>query len=221
MKVKLIPIIELGYNNQGIKPPTAYPYSNNQEIWFEYRNASLQKADFKDEFEPYLKGSPFYEPAKITNRNLEKIVVDNTEEFINGIYGRDQVCCFFGGFVLKVNGADKFFPQCCGDLSDLMYWEKISQGQHAAYEGHPAPVYKFSSNQVILDFTVGEYDEHFIPTPPDTKLEINLEDLNLAVTNAKITLNKLAERVIKINQKLNLGIESIDDLLIWGDGNRN
>ena len=219
MKIELIPVIELGYNNQGIETPEKYPYWENQDVWFEYRDKSLKKAGFENEFEPYLKGSPFYEPRKITDKNLEKIVSDHTEELRIGEYEREQASCLFGGYVLKINGQNKYFPQCCGDLGDIVYWEKISKKENSYYEGHPAPEYKFGLNNVIFDFSVDEYDEHFEPTPPETILEIELRELRKAVEKAKIELKELSTRVIKINEKMKLGIDRIEDLLIWENPN--
>ncbi len=219
MKIELIPVIELGYNNQGIETPEEYPYWENQDIWYEYRNESLIKAGFKDKFEPYSKGSPFYEPRKITDRNLEKIVADHTEELRKGEYEREQASCLFGGYVLKINGQDKYFPQCCGDLSDIIYWEKISKKENSYYEGHPAPDYKFGFNKVIFDFAVGEYDEHFEPIPSEKILKVELKKLRNAVKDAKAKLTELSERIIKINQEMNLGIDRIEDLLIWENPN--
>ncbi len=219
MKIELIPVIELGYNNQGIEVPEKYPYWKNQDVWHEYRNNSLKKVGFKDKLEPYLKGSPFYEPKKITDNNLKKIVIDHSEEFKKGEYDREQASCLFGGYVLKVNGENKYYPQCCGDLSNIIYWEKISQKKNSYYAGHPAPVYKFWLNKVIFTFIVDEYDEHFEPTPPETKLKIDLGELRNAVVNAKIELKTLSKRLIKINQEMNLEIDRIDDLLIWKNPN--
>jgi hypothetical protein len=219
MKIELIPVIELGYNNQGIETPEKYPYWENQDVWYEYRNKSLNKAGFKDKFEPYFRGSQFYEPRKITDRNLEKIAADHTEELRKGEYEREQASCLFGGYVLKINGQDKCFPQCCGDLSDIIYWEKISKKKNSYCEGHPAPDYKFGFNKVTFDFSVAKYDEHFEPTPPERILKIDLGELINAVENAKIELIKLSERIKKVNQKMNLGIDRIDDLLIWENPN--
>lgn len=221
MKIELIPVIEIGYNNQGIKAPEEYPYWEYQEIWNKYRKESLEKAGFNDEFRPYLKGSPFYEPKEITDENLQKVVLDHTEALRNGEYDREQVSCLLGGLVLKINGEDKFYPQCCGDLSDVIYWQKLSKRQNSYYEGHPAPNYDFKDDTIIFDFSVDEYDEHFEPTPPEVKLVVNIADLEIAIENAKSELGELAERVKKINRNLNLELERIDDLLIWRNPNHD
>ena len=216
MKIELIPVIEIEYDNQEINPPEKQPYWMNQNVWYEYRIASLKKAGFEDEFEPYLKGYPFYEPKKISDRNLEKIIFDHTDDFRKGVYKRrEQPSCLLGGYILKIDGENKFFPQSCGDLSDIFYWEKLSQKEKSHLEGIPEPDYRFWCNNVIFDFSVGVYEEHFMPKPPEIRLEIDLTELKVAVGKAKIKLKKLSERVIKMNQNMNLGIDRIDQLLIW------
>jgi len=220
MKIELIPVIEIEYNNQKVELLKKHPYWKNQDIWYKYRSTLLKKAGFEDVFEPYLKGSPFYEPQKISDKNLEKIVVDHTKELREGEYKRrEQASCFLGGYVLKIDGEDKYFPQSCGDLSDIFYWEKLSLKKKSYYEGIPAPNYTFWCNNVFFDFSVSDYDEAFKPTPPDVSLKVDLRGLKIAIGKAKNELNKLSERVIKINQHMNWGIERIDDLLIWENPN--
>jgi len=70
---------------------------------------------------PYLPGAPFFEISSITNENLKKVLSDHTEGFRKGEYERSDVTSLFGGYVLKVDGEDKYFPQCCGELSDIAY----------------------------------------------------------------------------------------------------
>lgn len=137
----------------------------------------------------------------------------------NGEYQREDVCPFFGGFILKIDNEDKYFPQCCGDISDIEYWGKISEGIIAPNEGHPSPILKINSKNVMFDFTVGEYDEYFEPTPPNKQLEVGIVELKLAVQKTISELNRLSNRIIRLNQELDLGIEKIDDLLVWSNRN--
>lgn len=220
MEVQLKPVIELIYNDPKVESPKEYPYWKNQLIWYEYRNHLLEKAGFTDKFEPYLVGSPFYEPNKITDKSLGKIVVDHVDGFLSGEYEREEMSALFGGYVVKIDGENKFYPQCCSDLSDIYYWESLSKQQEAYSEGHPAPDYKFSAGNVILNFSVGEFDEHFEPTPHHTILEISVEELKFAVKEAKLDLYRLSHRLDKINRDQNLGIDRIGDLLIWKNPNR-
>ncbi len=47
---------------------------------------------------------------------------------------------YSAGYVLKVNGKDVYFPQCCGDLSDIRYWEQLVTGDSPIQgNGHPLP----------------------------------------------------------------------------------
>jgi hypothetical protein len=143
MMIELIPVIELGYNNQDVKVPEKYPFWDYPEIWDAYHEECYQKAGFKDKFTPYLKGSSFYQLSDITDTNLTKLTVDHTQAMRDGKYEiSHDISAFFGGYVLQVNGKDKFFPQCCGELSDIIYWDRISNRQSSYYEGHPAPQIK-------------------------------------------------------------------------------
>ncbi|WP_433902796.1 hypothetical protein [Sphingobacterium puteale] len=76
-----------------------------------------------------------------------------------GTYEREQASAFFGGYVLRIDHQDKYFPQCCGDLSDIHYWEKLANGKDGFYAGHPQPNVKVDTNIITLDFTVEEFDE--------------------------------------------------------------
>jgi hypothetical protein len=162
MSIDLVPVIEFGYNNQGVQSPEEYPYWNNPEIWDKYHKECNAKAGFKDEMKPYLKGSSFYKLTDISYSNLIKLTKDHTEEMRIGKYSREQACAFFGGYVLKVDGQDKYFPQCCGELSDIIYWERLAKGQPSYYEGHPEPGIEFKSNFIVFDFS-GDEDEPFQP----------------------------------------------------------
>ena len=118
MIIELIPVIEIGYNNQGVTTPNQYPYWDNFEIWDIYHEECYQKAGFKDKLVSYSKGSYFYRASEISGNNLTKIIIDHTQEMRDGKYERQQAPAFFGGYVLQVDGQDKYFPQCCGKLSD-------------------------------------------------------------------------------------------------------
>jgi hypothetical protein len=218
MDIELIPVIEVGYNNQDIKPPDKYPYWDYPEIWDKYHNDCYVKAGFKDNLKPYSKGTSFYKLTDISKDNLVKLTKDHTAEMREGKYGREQSCAFFGGYVLRVDGKDKFFPQCCGDLSDIIYWEKLGDGQETSYEGHPAPIIKIKKDKIIFDFT-GDEDDPFKPTPPEIQLVVDKSALKNAVQKANDVLNDFAKELIDINVQESLNINNIDHLLIRNDGN--
>ena len=219
MKIELIPVIEIGYNNQGVTVPDKYPYWDNPEIWDDYQNECYQRAGFEDELTPYLKGSSFYKISDISDKNLTKLTVDHTQKLREGKYERQQAAAFSGGYVLKVDGRDKYFPQCCGELSDIFYWDKISNGQTSYYEGHPAPQIKFEGNCIVFDFSVNEFDECFQPTPTENILVIDSIELNKAVEKVRRELQVFEQRVNRINEDEKLNIDNIGGLLIWNNEN--
>ncbi len=218
MVVELIPVLEIGYNNQGIQAPDKYPYWQNPTLWDAYHAECYAKAGFRDELFPYLSGASFYRLTEISAGNLAKLATDHTAELRAGSWAREATCGLFGGYVLRIDGEDVFFPQCCGDLSDIGYWQRLAVGTAFSYEGHPAPSLSFTRDTVVLDFVGGEFDEPFQPPLPVLRVEINQISLQKAVEQANLALNYFAQRLIELNTAEGLGIPAIDKLLIWGDG---
>jgi hypothetical protein len=215
MTVELLPVIEIVYYTDDIPAPNVHPYWENADVWDTYHRNCLDKAGFKDRMKPCLPGSSFYELSTISESNLIKLVIDTSQGFRDKQYNKDETCSLSGGYVLIVNNQDKYFPQCCSELSDIIYWERLSLGQHSYNEGHPTPTIEFNRNKVTLDFTVHEFDEPFEPTPPAKFLELDRSDLNHAVSIAKQQLYRLQEQLEHINTSKELHIEDIGDLLIW------
>ena len=220
MTVELIPVIEIGYNNQDVPTPDKYPYWNYPELWDKYNNESYNKAGFIDDLKPYLAGSSFYRLSEITDNNLKKLVTDHTQELRDGKYEREQVSALFGGYVLRIHGQDKYFPQCCGDLADLQYWKNLESGKEKGfYAGHPEPEVKIQGDKITFDFTVGEFDEHFAPTPSENIVHFDIHSLRKAIEIVKTELDKFEQRLEKINQDEELNIDNIGGLLIWDNAN--
>lgn len=219
MTIELIPVIEIVYRNKDVPAPTEYPYWDNSEIWDKYHQECYKKAGFKDILIPYLKGSSFYKLSDISDDNLTKLTIDHTQEMRNGKYEREMACAFFGGYVLRVDEQDRYFPQCCGELSDITYWERLSNEQDSYYEGHPSPQINFIDNNIIFDFSTDDYDEPFQPTPTETILTIDRLELKKAVEKVKAELEIFEQRLSRINSKEKLNIENIGGLLIWDNAN--
>lgn len=59
MTVELIPVIEIGYCNQGIPVPDKYACWDHPTAWNIYKQESYTKAGFTGELRPYLAGSFF------------------------------------------------------------------------------------------------------------------------------------------------------------------
>lgn len=218
MKIKLIPVIDLGYHNQGIPLPEKSPYWSYPILWDNYNSANYAKAGFKDKFRPYSPGSSFYTLSSLSEDNLTKIIKDHTYNLINNKYTRAQASPLSGGYVLNIDGADVYFPQCCGDLGDINYWENLLfNNQPSFFAGHPEPQLEITKDTILFDFEVGEFDECFVPPPAHNKIKIYKADLKTAVDHVKAELHIFANAIKKINVTEQLNIPDLDKLLIWDD----
>ncbi len=218
--MELIPVIEIGYNNQGVTTPDKSPYWEYPELWDKYHSDNFQKAGFEDNLKPYLAGSSFYRLSEISENNLTKLIFDHTKDMREGKYNREQASPLFGGYVLRIDNQDKYFPQCCGDLADIHYWENLAEGNESGfYAGHPEPQVKIKDDKIIFDFTVGEFDEHFVPTPKENIIYFDTTSLKIAIEKAKMELEIFEQRIKRINQDKKLNIDRISELLIWNDAN--
>jgi hypothetical protein len=166
----------------------------------------------------YLRELSFYKISGLSDDELAKLTKEHTEDFRIGKYTREDVSAFFGGYILRINQEDKFFPQCCGDLSDISFWEKVANGkENAYYEGHPSPKVKIKKDLIIFDLSVSEFEEPFKPEPSTTIVEVDKGTLKNAIEKAKEELNIFSDRLLKINMAEHLEIEDIDKLLVWGN----
>ena len=213
--MRLIPVIEIGYSNQGIRTPDNGPYWDYPDEWDDFNNQSYRKAGFKDPFNPFDPGSSLYEIELISADNLKKIVLDHTEKFRQGEYDREQVSPLFGGYVLEIDGERLFYPQCCGDLGDIQFWRNTSNGTTSFYEGHPAPIVQFKKDEIVFDLNIPEYGEEFTPIPKRRTFRFNKANLKKAIKETELILKKFADRIQTINQSENLHLERIEDLLVW------
>ena len=218
MTLKLIPVIEIVYCNQGVTTPDKYPYWNYPDLWDKYNAETYKKAGFKDSLKPYLAGSSFYRLKDISIDNLVKLTKDHTEQMRLGKYKREETSGFSGGYVLSIDEQDIYFPQCCGDLSDIQYWDKLAKDKdNTFYQGHPEPEVTIKGDIVTFDFTVEEFDEHFSPTPAENIIIFDIPSLKQAIEIVMPELEEFSNRLKQINIQEDLGIDDIDRLLVWGD----
>ncbi len=218
MELELIPVIEIGYSNQDIPLPGKGPYWEFPDIWDNYNAACYSKAGFEDKLTPYLPGFPFYKLEDINDKNLAKLVLDHTQEMRAGKYDREEVSPFSGGYILRINNIDKYFPQCCGDLSDIHYWIRLGKKETSVfYNGHPEPKVRLSESIITFDFSPRGFDEPFVPNLQDKQINFDIIALNKAIDKVQTELADFKSRLLKINASENINIESIEKLLIWGD----
>jgi hypothetical protein len=213
--VELRAVIEINYWDDEVIPPKA-PYWELTQEWDDYRIAILLKKGYELPITLYSPVFPFIAIELLNEENLTKMLLEHTNDLRAGVYDRFSASPFPGGFVLVVDGESKFFPQCCGDLSDIRYWEQLALGNESAnYEGHPAPLVSIDNGKILLQF-VDELEE-FQPTPEEKSITISQKDLFDAVQKTKDNLRNFGAKLVELNQKLNLEIAGIDNLLIWGE----
>lgn len=218
MKIKLIPVIEVTNYSQELAMPPSGPYWEFPDEWEDYHITTNIMAGFSKELKPYSKGSSFYRISEISDDDLLKIIhkeieIQQTEEN-RGI--DDLACSLDGGYILKINNVDKYFPQCCGKLKDIIEWEDLFDDTPNFYMGHPSPRIVKSENKIVFDFLNSEIQDGYAPPVLEDSIAIDEELLKIAIENAKNELHKFAQQLIKINESKNLNIPSIDKILIYG-----
>lgn len=214
MKVELIPVIEIGYCNQGITFPDKSPYWKYPDEWQCYLDKCYEKAGFTDKFTPYAKGSGFYRASDISDNNLLRIINDHLSFLEEPETSEEQVCALFGGYVLKIDGENKLFPQCCADLSDIAYWKALNNRETPVFDnGHPCPTVFFRDENIIF-----QCNDEFEPFTPETDEEIVVSSeafkisYREAITELDIFINNLKRIEHKLEHKT---IKPLVELLIY------
>lgn len=218
MNTELIPVLNIECSSQRIVRPKEWPYWNYPAIWNEYNQKCQLEKGYDNRMSPILAGSTFYELSQISTENLLTFTKEWSHKLITGEYNYEEGLSFPGGYVLRQDQRNILFPQCCGELSCINYWERISEERKTYYsEMHPAPTIKYKGSEVLFDFTIEKYDDPFLPEPSERKVFINLSELKLAVKRVKEQLIKFENRLELINQRV--GIKEIGKTLIWYNPN--
>lgn len=216
MRVELIPVIEITNYDQDIPTPGKGPHWEYPDEWENFRISSSKTAGFSTNFRSYSKGSFLYRTSDISDADLLVLIKckinsigDDTENFISA---------FDGGYILKINGKDKYFPQCCSGLDDIDSWNNLMDEKNTNhfYMGHPSPIVTQIGNKVIFNFVDHSIDESFTPPIPEQLIEIEKSLLQNAIETAKNELNLFSERLTRISKSENLNIPDIEKILIYG-----
>jgi hypothetical protein len=210
--VELIPVMEIGCGNQGIEPPINHPPWQFPGEWNRFYEENFRKAGFGDPMPPLAGGLPFFRVTDIPAGNLRKLVGDHLQHYLTGEWTWEETCPFFGGYVLRIDGKDKLFPQCCGDLSDIGYWKRIANGTEVPWEGHPQPTVVFGEG--TIRFICKDEWEAFYPDTEEV-IEVDAKELRSAVSNAVLELCQFEATLRSINQEMR--IVGIEKLLIYGE----
>jgi hypothetical protein len=219
MKIELIPVIEFSNYDEDLEMPSGSSLEFPDE-WENYNICANLKAGFSESFRAYFKSSFFYRITEISDADLLKIIhreieIQQTEEN-RGI--DDLVCCMEGGYILKINNVDTYFPQCCARLKHIIEWEDLvsDEGNSCFYTGHPSPKVEIQQNKIIFDFLHSIPPESYAYPVLEDQIEVDKESLKTAVDNAKKELQYFSQQLIRINKKENLNIPEIDKIFIYG-----
>ncbi|WBV56160.1 hypothetical protein PFY10_18330 [Chryseobacterium daecheongense] len=102
-----------------------------------------------------------------------------------------------GGYVLKIDARDKYFPQCCCGLDDIKSWEELlsEDSDSYFYIDHPSPIVTQNENQIIFDFSDSSISEAFTPPIAEKILIVDRILLDKAIEVVKNEVNLFAERL--------------------------
>jgi len=222
MKIELIPVIEITNYNQDVPIPPIGPYWKFPNEWEEYHISANIKAGYSENLTPFIKGSSFYKISEINDKDVLKIIHKEiaTQQSDENLGIDDLESPFYGGYILKIDDADKYLPQCCGNLGDFKVWVDLLDEENSYfYAGHPSPRIIKRENLIIFDFLNSEIQESYVPPVLEDQIEIDSDLLKIAIYDAKKELDKFALKLNRINKKENLNIPEIDKILIYGKEN--
>ena len=207
----LIPVIELPVLGDGNEAPEGHAFWERPEIWDDHYKNRIIKAGFSEEVKTCQPGMPWFEIVGISEKDLS-ILVDLQ---LQNVTDKSPLLPFYGGYILVVDGRNVLYPQCCGDLSDISYWEAVAKGVEQPHSsGHPEPMVHYSGQNIILEFN--EWEEPFCPPCPVASVEIERQKLSEAISGARVILKDFGDQLIRLNDRNHYGIEDIDEVLIRG-----
>ncbi|MCB2378978.1 hypothetical protein LGH70_15360 [Hymenobacter sp. BT635] len=186
MKVELIPVVEVDTRIEAVAFASATPFSP---------------------------GLPFYRTTDLTPSAVLALTKAHLQSYFAGTSTLEEQLSLYGGYVLRIDGQNALFPQCCGQLADIIYWKHVAKcGTDAYYEGHPAPVATFTPDEVILHCH-NEHEAFYPNTAPEIRL--NRQALAAAYDKAVQELGILAAPITQVGKELGLPVEDLAQMLIF------
>jgi hypothetical protein len=155
--LELTPVIELGYYNQGNDSPPLRKKREFSTHWAEYRRECMRLAGMPDPIPPEFSGTDFYSVEALSGARLEWLIKQHISDYL---HEPEHIGPFFGGYILSDENGTLLNPQCCGDLSDVMWWKRVSYMRESVYyNGHPCPELEFKDD--LINFTCSDADDYF------------------------------------------------------------
>lgn len=217
MKIELIPVIEIQNYNEVIPMPPSGPYWEFADEWEDYRLSTNVQAGFSNNLKSYSKGCSFYRTSEIPDSDLLKVVQKEIDRQKDDDHPEivELACPLIGGFILNINGADIYYPQCCGDLSSIECWNDLLSDEYSYfYMGHPSPGIIKTEKTIIFDFLNSEIQENYAPPVQKDHVELDKDVLRTALEKTNRELEHFAERLVTITKAHQLNIPGIDSILV-------
>lgn len=202
MQVQLIPLLEITNYGQNLESPGRGPGIEFHEEWDDYHAQSHAVAGF-DPMTPYLPGTSFFLLEKVSDANLLLIMKRELAE-VESVVTEDpslapMSCVLQGGYLLRVDGQDVLFPQCCCDLADIQTWKNLATGAaDQLLVGYPSPIIQVDGDKLVFDLTRGDSGETFYPPAPVKEIAIDRHALLKAVLETEKEMQVFVQRLEKI-----------------------
>jgi hypothetical protein len=156
----LTPVIVLGhYHHVNIAKPNFQERSIWSPAWQAYRQECMRLSGMPEPIPPTVPATDFYTLNCFSGDRLEWLIHEHVDEYINE---PQHISSFFGGYLLSDATGVLLYPQCCGELSDVMWWKHLCYSQKLVYyNGHPGPDVRFDNG--LVHFVCEEEYEPFDP----------------------------------------------------------
>lgn len=129
----------------------------------------MRLAGMPEPLPPDFPEGDFFSLDVFTGARLEWLIHQHVCDYIDETPA--EICPLPGGYVLSDNEGSLLHPQCCGDLSDVMWWKHVCYDSKCVYyNGHPCPDLIFGGNTIGFS-CFDEYD----PFDAETKTNFEIE----------------------------------------------
>jgi len=123
-----------------------------------------------------------------------------------------ETCPLYGGVNLLFDGVLQVGPQCCGDLSDILSWARITHRDFregfVAPEGHPCPHVRRDGS--LLLFTCTDATD---PFPPETQpaFSIPRDAFITALSQAAPAIGRFSKMIegLRAAEKITVGASEL------------
>ncbi|HET9227651.1 MAG TPA: hypothetical protein VFR31_13345 [Thermoanaerobaculia bacterium] len=214
--LELIPVVKMNgvLRRESVPEP---PWWLHPADWEEALQAGLAMEHLPP-VASLVRGSGLVPLREITDGHLEWLIAKQIESDDGQRLDESDVVALWGGYVVAVDGAPMFMPQCCSTLAAVHGWcGVLAPGDRTGFigEGHPCLLWQIEGDSLRLEWD--EELESFEPPQLPQGMTLPLQPFRQAVRRALAEVVSLSERV----SRLPIAEEFADlaNALIWCDEN--